>query len=43
MQQSIMHDDNQLSRTNEKIFLGQIKTFVRKSTHKMANLNRHEI
>ena len=27
----------------KKIFLGQIKTFVRQSTHKMANLNRHEI
>ena len=43
MQQSIMDDDNQLSRTNEKNFLGQIKTFMLQSTHNMANLNQNEI
>ena len=43
MQQSIMDDDNQLSRTNEKNFLGQIKSFMLQSTHNMANLNQNEI
>ena len=43
MEQSIMDDDNLLSWTNEKNFLGQIKTFMLQSTHNMANLNQNEI